>query len=112
MIKPPVSFERFIEMDIRVGTIISAEAVLGSGKLLKIEVDFGDEVGKKQILSGIAKHFTIEDLVNKHAVFLVNLETKMIMGLESQGMLLVAEEEGKIVLLKPCDEVKNGSVIR
>jgi len=112
MIKPPVPFETFIQLDIRIGTIISAEVVVGSEKLLKLEVDFEEEVGKKQILSGIAKYFTVEDLVNKQAVFLVNLETKMIMGFESQGMLLVAEEEGKIVLLRPALEVKNGSVIR
>ena len=112
MVKPSVPFEKFIEMDIRVGTIISAEAVVGSGKLLKLEVDFGEEVGKRQILSGIAKYFTIEDLINKQAVFLVSLEIKMIMGLESQGMLLVAEEEGKIVLLRPAIDVINGSIVR
>lgn len=100
------------KLDIRIGTFISVEPVEGSEKLYKEIVDFGSEVGKRQILSGIQKYFTPEELIGKQALFVVNLEPRQMMGLESQGMLLAVDDEnGKPVLLSPETEAPNGAAI-
>ncbi len=99
------------KLDMRVGTFISVEAVEGSEKLYKEMVDFGPDLGSRQILSGIQKSFTPEELVGKQALFIVNLEPRQIMGLESQGMLLATDNENGTVLLSPEFPVPNGSAI-
>ena len=82
-----ISIDEFKKVEIRVGEIRSAEPVEGSEKLLKLEVDFGDE--KRQVVSGIAKYFpNLSDLVGKRCAFVTNLEPRMLMGLESQAMIL------------------------
>lgn len=106
-----ISIEDLERLDIRIGTFKSVEAVEGSEKLYKEIVDFGPEVGDKQILSGIAKYFTPEELIGKQALFIVNLEPRMMMGLESQGMLLATDNENGPILLVPEDKVPNGSKI-
>lgn len=114
MIKPSISFETFSQLDIRVGTIITVDNVEGSEKLLRIEVDLGAELGKRQILSGISKFFLKEDLLGKQVLILANLEPRKIMGLESQGMLLVVDQEtnGKLIMVMPCEKAENGDVVR
>lgn len=97
------------KLDIRVGTFKTAEPVEGSEKLYKEIVDFGEEIGERQILSGIQKYFTPKELIGKQALFIVNLEPRMIMGLESQGMLLATDNEDGPVLLVPEAQVPNGS---
>lgn len=72
-------------------------------------VYFGDEIGKRQILSGIKKFFTPEELIGKQALFIVNLEPRTMMGLESQGMLLAVDNENGPVLLSPLEKVPNGA---
>lgn len=99
------------KLDIRVGTFKSVEKVEGSEKLYKEVVDFGSEIGERQILSGIQKYFTPEELIGKQALFIVNLESRMMMGLESQGMLLATDNEDGAVLLVPEAKVPDGSSI-
>lgn len=105
-----VTFEDFAKLDIKVGTIVSVEKVEDADKLLKLEVDFGDE--KRQIVSGIAQWYEPEDLVGKQIPVLVNLEPRTFRGIESQGMILAVETDGKAVLLEPLEEVPAGSKIR
>lgn len=97
------------KLDIRVGTFISVEPVEGSEKLYKEIVDFGPEIGTRQILSGIKRFFSPEELIGKQAIFIVNLAPRMIMGLESQGMLLATGDEETPVLLIPENKVKPGA---
>lgn len=106
-----VTIDDLQKLDIRLGTIRSVEAVSGSEKLYKEIVDFGEEIGERQILSGIQKYFTPEELVGRQALFIVNLETRTMMGFESQGMLLATDNENGPVLLIPEEKVPNGSKI-
>ncbi len=105
-----VSFDDFKRIELKIGKIVAAEKVEKADKLLKLEVDFGDE--KRQIISGIAKDYLTEDLINKSFVFIVNLEFRQIMGLESQGMILAADNDDHAVLLEPNREVNPGTSIR
>ena len=105
-----VSFEDFKRLDIRIGKVIAAENVEGSEKLLKLQVDFGVE--KRQILSGIAKFYAPETIIGKSFPFIVNLAPRMMMGLESQGMILAADNNGEPVLMEPNKEVPLGSMVK
>ena len=105
-----ISYEDFKKLDIRIGKILSAEKIENSDKLLKLEVDFGEE--KRQIVSGIAQHFTPESLIGKEAPFVVNLEPRVLRGVESAGMILAASANDKVVLLHPGEEVPPGSIIK
>lgn len=106
-----ITIDDFQKLDIRVGTITQVEVVEGSEKLYKETVDFGAEIGVKQILSGIRKTFTPEDLIGKQALFIVNLEPRTMMGLESQGMILATDNENGVVLITPEQKVENGASI-
>ncbi len=106
-----VSFADFQKLDIRVGKILSVEDIPNSEKLIKLQVDFGNE--KKQAVAGLKKIFTSEQLVGKKFIFVTNLEKRKMMDIESQCMVLAAEnKEGKIVLLQPSEEIEVGSKIR
>lgn len=105
------TIEDLQKLDIRVGTFVSVEPVEGSEKLYKEIVDFGPDLSTRQILSGIQKHFTPEDLIGKQALFIVNLGPRQMMGLESQGMLLATDNENGVVLLSPETPVPNGAQI-
>ena len=106
-LKPEIVFDDFAKMDIRIGTVTEAERVPKSDKLLKLKVD--DGMGGRQILSGIAKHFAPEDIIGKQVTFLANLAPRKMMGHESQGMILMAEDrDGKLALIAPGDPVWNG----
>ncbi len=97
-------------MDIRIGTILEAERVPKSDKLLKLKVD--DGLGGRQILSGIAKHIAPEDIIGKQVTFLANLAPRKMMGLESQGMILMAEDrDGKLALIAPGEQIWNGGTV-
>lgn len=110
-----ISFEDFKKCEIRIGRVLVVEPVAGSEKLLRLEVDFGpskkdsEEREVRQILSGIAKWFTPETLVGKQLPFIVNVEPRSMMGLESQGMLIATDDEHGAVLLTPEKEVPAGS---
>ena len=106
--KDTITYDDFVKMDIRIGKILEAEKVEKSNKLLKMLVDTG--LDKRTIVSGIAKHFTAEEVVGKQVSVLVNLAPRKIMGVESQGMILLAEDhDGKLVFVTPEDGVMNGS---
>lgn len=110
-LKTQIKLEDFAKSDIRAGTIDTVIDVEGSEKLLKLDVDFGD-IGKKQILSGIKQWYKTEDLEGKQYVFILNIEPRKMMGVESQGMILAADTDEKPVLLIPLEKVQNGTIIR
>ena len=108
--KPEINFDDFMKMDMRVGTILEAEKVPKSSKLLKFKVDTG--LDQRTILSGIAKFFKPEEMIGKQVTVLVNLAPRKIMGIESQGMILMAEnEDGSLKLLQPHEVADNGATI-
>lgn len=109
--KDNISFYDFMKMDIRVGTILTAEEVKKADKLLQLSVDLGSET--RTIVSGIAQHFNPEDVVGKQVSVLCNLEPRKIRGVESQGMILMAEDDaGKLMFISPTDRIDSGSEIR
>lgn len=108
--KSLITYEEFSRIDLRIGKITQCEKVEGSEKLLRLAVDFGEE-GVKKILSGIAKYYSPENLVGNSFVFIINLESRKIMGEYSEGMILAADHE-KPVLLAPLEETPAGSCIR
>ncbi|MGQ1785220.1 MULTISPECIES: methionine--tRNA ligase [unclassified Saccharicrinis] len=109
--KENISFDDFTKMDIRIGTILSAEKVAKTKKLLKLEIDTG--IDKRTVVSGIAEFFNPEDIIGKQVNILVNLAPRKIRGIESQGMILMAEDaDGKLVFIQPGQEVKPGSGVR
>jgi methionine--tRNA ligase beta chain len=105
-----INFDDFTKLDIRVGKIISAEKVEGTEKLLRLVIDLGTE--QRQIVAGIAESYLPDQIVGKEIPLLVNLEPRKIRGIESQGMILAADVEGKPVLLHPEREVSPGSLVR
>lgn len=105
-----INFDDFAKLEIKIGTIVSAEKIEDADKLLKLEIDFGDE--KRQIVSGIAQWYKAEDLVGKQVPVLVNLEPRTFRGVESQGMILAAGVDDSAVLLHPDKDVPAGSKIR
>ncbi|PJE63892.1 tRNA-binding protein [Candidatus Roizmanbacteria bacterium CG10_big_fil_rev_8_21_14_0_10_45_7] len=107
-----ITIDDFSKLDIRIGTIKTCEKVEGADKLLKLMVDIGNGE-ERQILTGIAEYFPdISALVGKQIPVLVNLQPRLLRGLESQGMMLAAISDTIPVLLHPAQPVKNGSVIR
>lgn len=110
-IKDTITFDDFSKLDFRVGTILEATKVPKADKLLQLLVDIGLE--KRTILSGIAEHFAPEDLVGKQAVVVTNLAPRKMRGVESNGMLLMAENrEGKLEFVSPVNGIEPGSIVR
>jgi len=105
-----VPYEDFAKLELKIGKIIQVEDIPGSNKLLKLTVDFGNE--KRIAVAGIKQQYKQEDLLNKKFVFVTNLQRKKIMGVESQCMILAAEDNGIIALLQPIKDVKEGSKIK
>ena len=109
-LKETIQYDDFAKLDIRIGTILEAEKLPKSDKLLKFLIDDGFE--KRTILSGIAKHFTPEEMIGKQVTFLANLAPRKMMGIESNGMILMAENrDGSLALLQPHKEVWNGGTV-
>lgn len=110
-----INIDDLKKLEIRVGRILAAEKVEGADRLLKLEVDFGPSTGsgssKRQIVSGIAEFYTPEDLIGKECPFVINLEPRTFMGVESQRMLFAVKVENKAVLLHPDQEVPEGSIL-
>jgi len=105
-----MNIDDFKKTELRVAKVLSAERVEGSEKLLKLEVDLGQE--KRQIIAGIGKAYNPENLIGKEIVVVANLEPRSLMGLESQGMVLAVNSESGPVLLIPDQEVVPGTEIR
>jgi methionyl-tRNA synthetase len=107
-LKPEISFDDFMKMDIRTGTILEAERVPKTDKLMKLLVDIGIE--KRTVVSGIAEHFSPEELPGQQVSVLTNLAPRKIRGVESKGMILMAEDaDGKLVFVSPSEDVESGS---
>jgi methionyl-tRNA synthetase len=109
-LKPEIIFDDFGKIDLRVGTIIEAKKVEKADKLLELLVDLGFE--KRTILSGIAMHFNPEDIVGKQVTIVANLAPRKMRGIESQGMILMAEDaQGKLYFVSPSEAIASGSTI-
>ncbi len=110
-LKEEIPFEAFTKTDIRVGTILEAQAVPKTDKLLQLLVDIGIE--KRTVVSGIAGHYAPEDIIGLQVLVLTNLAPRKIRGVESKGMVLMAEDaEGRLVFTQPSARMANGSAVR
>ncbi len=109
--KDEITFDDFTKLDIRVGTITAAEKVKKADKLLKLTVDTG--IDTRTVISGIAEHYNPENIVGQKVSILLNLAPRKIRGVESQGMILMAEnEEGELAFVSPTKEIDAGNTIR
>lgn len=109
--KPNIVFDQFAAVDIRTGTVLAAERVPKTQKLLKLTIDTG--IDQRIVVSGIAEYYTPEEMVGKQLSVLVNLEPRTLKGIESQGMILCAQDQnGKLVLVSPEARVENGSEVK
>ena len=106
-----ITIDDVMKVDIRVGTIIEAHDVEKSDRLIRMIVDLG-HLGKRQILAGIRKSYSPESLVGKKGAFIVNLKPRPMMGMESQGMMLVASEEQRVSLISPDEDMPNGTRLK
>ncbi|HPS28466.1 MAG TPA: methionine--tRNA ligase subunit beta [Candidatus Paceibacterota bacterium] len=105
-----ISIDDFKKIDLRVATIKTAERVEGSDKLIQLSIDLGEET--RQLVAGIGKQYEPEALIEKQIIVIANLQPRMLMGLESKGMLLAAHgENGEAILLTPDKPALNGSNI-
>jgi methionyl-tRNA synthetase len=105
-----ISFEEFQKLDLRIGKITEANQIPNSKNLMRLMVDFGAE--QRQAVAGLLRWYTPEDLVGKKCVFILNLQKRMMMGVESQCMILAAEDdEGTVTVLQPEKDVAEGSRI-
>ncbi|MCX7729237.1 MAG: methionine--tRNA ligase [Bacteroidia bacterium] len=110
-LKDEITFEEFEKCDIRIGTVLSAEKVPNTDKLMKLEVDLGFE--KRTIVSGVAHCIAPEEMLHKQVIVLANLKSRKIKGIESKGMILYAEDSnGKLVPVSPVSAIPNGSVFK
>lgn len=109
--KTDIDFEQFTKMDIRIAKVLEAELVPKTSKLMKLKVDTG--IDQRTIVSGIAEHFKPEEVIGRQVCVLINLEARKLRGIESQGMVLMAEDaDGKLVFVQPSEVVTNGSQVR
>lgn len=106
-----ITYDDFRKVELKIAKVIAAEEVAGAEKLLKLEIDLGSGE-KRQIVAGIKKTYQANNLIGKEIIVVVNLEPRMVMGLESNGMLLAASDENGPVLLGPDKEVPPGSGIK
>jgi methionyl-tRNA synthetase len=106
-----VTFDDFTKLDIRIGTILEAERIQDSDKLLKLSVGFADNA-VRQIIAGIGEFISLENLIDKQCPFVVNLESRKIRGLMSHGMLLAIDAGEGFALLHPNKKVPQGSKVR
>jgi methionyl-tRNA synthetase len=106
-----IPFIEFQKLDLRIGKIIEAAQIPGSRNLIKMVVDFGSE--KRQAVAGLLKWYNPEELVGKKCAFILNLQRRLMMGVESQCMIFAAEDEaGNVVVLQPEKDITEGSKIR
>jgi methionyl-tRNA synthetase len=109
--KAEISIDDFTKMDLRVGTIVKAEKVEKADKLLKLELDMGNEM--RTVVSGIALHFKPEDIVGKQVTVVANLAPRKMRGIESRGMILMAQNpDGRLIFVSPLEMAAAGSEVR
>jgi methionyl-tRNA synthetase len=110
-LKPTITIDDFSKLDIRIGKVLTAERMEKSNKLLKLTIDTG--IDQRTVLSGIAQHYTPEEMIGKEVTLIANLAPRKMMGIESQGMILMAEEpDGKLRLIHPSEGVVPGSTVQ
>ena len=108
--KELIGYEDFAKMDIRTGTILEAEKVAKTKKLLKLKIDTG--IDRRTVVSGIAEFFKPEEIIGKQVSILVNLAPREIRGIQSQGMILMAEDkDGRLRFMTPHEHTANGSIV-
>jgi methionine--tRNA ligase beta chain len=106
-----ILFNDFVKLDMRIGKIVEAEQIAGSRNLIKMIVDFGSE--KRQSVAGLLQYYEPQELVDKKYAFILNLQRRKFMGVESQCMILAAEDDkNNVVLLEPEKDIDVGSKIR
>jgi len=109
--KEEIAYDDFVKMDIRTGTILEAEKVPKTKKLLKLKIDTG--IDQRTVVSGIAEYFSPEEIIGKQVSILANLAPRKLRGIVSQGMILMAEDkDGKLVFISPDEKVSNGSEVK
>lgn len=108
--KPTITYDDFVKLDLRVATILAAREHPNANKLLLLQVDAGE--GPKQIVAGIRGHYPPEQLAGRQIVIINNLEEAVLRGEESQGMLLAASDEQGVVLLRPDRACPPGAVVK
>ena len=109
--KPEITIDDFVKMDLRAGTILSAEKVEKADKLLKLEIDLGYE--KRTVVSGIALHFKPEDIVGKQVTVVANLAPRKMRGIESKGMILMAQNaDGRLIFVSPLETSDKGAEVK
>jgi len=109
--KETITYDDFMKMDIRTGTITEAEKVAKTRKLLKLKIDTGIDI--RTVVSGIAGYYSPEEIIGKQVSILVNLAPRKLRGIESQGMILMAEDQdGKLIFVSPEKTTTNGSEIK
>lgn len=104
-----ISIDQFRNVELKIATIKSAEPHPNADKLMVLQIDLGTE--QRQILAGIRNHYTPEELVGRQIVVVANLEPAKLRGLESQGMLLAASDEGRVIILTPDKTVQPGAKV-
>jgi len=104
-----ISIDEFRKIDLRVATVTSAEPHPNADRLVVLQIDLGSE--RRQICAGIKDHYSPEDLIGRQVVVVANLETAKLRGLESQGMLLAASDQGRVIILTPEKRVEPGAKI-
>jgi len=106
-----IPFDEFLKLDMRVGKVVEAQQIAGSKNLIKMMVDFGFE--KRQSVAGLLQYYKPEQLLDKKFAFVLNLQRRKFMGVESQCMVLAAEDgKGNVILIKPEKDIEIGSKIR
>lgn len=110
-VKPTISFSDFDKVDLRIGKVVTAERVRKSERLIRVEVDFGT-LGFRTIFTGLALWYNAEDLLGKNFIFVVNLESRSMMGSESQGMILCGDDGEKAIILPVDEGAPVGIVVR
>ncbi len=107
---PRISIDRFFETELRVARIVEAERIPNADKLLKLQIDLGDE--RRQLVAGLAQHYEPESLIGKHIIVVANLKPARMRGVESQGMLLAADLDGRPILATFDADVPPGTRVR
>jgi methionyl-tRNA synthetase len=105
-----ISIEDFTKLDLRVAKVLEAEKVEGADKLLKLKLEVGSEI--RQVVSGIAKHYSPEEMVGKHIILVANLKPVKLRGIESQGMILAASNDKDLVLATIDKMIDSGSKVK
>jgi len=108
--KDTIAFSDFQKLDLQTAIIVNVEPLQGTDKIYKVQIDLGGQ--KRQILAGLRPHYQTEELIGKQVVVLVNLKPKKIRGEISEGMLLAADADGKVVLISPVREIPAGTTVR